>query len=116
MLLVGVRGGKDLRPKVTGDLDRGLTDPARAAVDEHPLASTQPTQLDQRDIGRRKRHRHRRGLLKRHPGGDGHHHAVIGDRGRGKGVVREQTHHRIPALHSAHIIGNVDDHAGGFAA
>ncbi|SON63902.1 hypothetical protein MSIMFI_05433 [Mycobacterium simulans] len=113
-MFVGVCGGKDLSPKVTRDLDRGLTDSARAGVDEDPLASAQPAQLHQRDVGSRKRHRHRRGLLKRQPRRDGHHHAVIGDRGRGKGIVGEQTHHRITALHGAHIRGNVDDDPGGF--
>ncbi|SON63947.1 hypothetical protein MSIMFI_05478 [Mycobacterium simulans] len=89
LVFAWVCGGKDLGPKVVGDLNGGLPDPASAGVDEHSLAGTQPRQLDQGDIGSQKRHGHRRGVGKRQAGRDGDDHAVIRHGRRRKGVVGE---------------------------
>nr|VTP01260.1 hypothetical protein BIN_B_03953 [Mycobacterium riyadhense] len=116
LVFVGVGGAEDLGLEVMRDLNGGLTDPAGAGVDEHPLASAEPGQLDQGDVGRQKRHRHRRGLAERQSRRDGNNHPVIGDRGGREGVVGEQPHHRVTGSRGGHIGGGVDDDAGGFRA
>ena len=102
VMFAGVGGGEHLGAEVTGDLDGGLTDTPGAGVDEHPLPGRQPGDLDQGDVGGQKRDRHRGGLGKRPPGRDGHHHALIGDRGGRERVVREQAHHRVTGTQRCH--------------
>ena len=54
VVFAGVGGGVDLSAEVAGDLDGGLTDPAGAGVDQHPLPGSEPAELDQGDDRRSK--------------------------------------------------------------
>ena len=94
-MFAGAGGGINLRTQMPGDLDGGLTHTASTGMDEHPLPGPDPPDLDKSNIGGQKRRRYRRGLGKRPPSRDRHHHLMLGDRGRRKSVVGEQPHHRI---------------------
>ena len=116
VMFVRVGGGENLRTKVAGDLDGGLTDTSRAGVDEHPLPRRERGDLDQSDIGGEEGHRNRRGLGKRPSRRDRYHHALIGAGGGRERVAGEQAHHRITRAQGCHIGSGFDDHPGGFGA
>jgi hypothetical protein len=83
------------------DGDRGQPDAAGGCVDQDALTRTQPSDLDERLLGRQEGDRDSRGVGGGEPGGHPHRECGVGDHGRREGAGRD-SHHQVAGRDSGH--------------